>query len=117
MDRLKSRKDSQNNIPSIDDVIFEAYSSDTDDPFASAPVGPPLDYPPGLAPVLSRQPEMPKSIFDDPFESTYDIQKRLDAQREESKKPGPRFMRRLKKESDNQSATEMSDPFEFDPFA
>ncbi len=117
MDRLKNRRDNQRDIPSIDDVIFEAYSSDTSDPFASPTVGPSLDYPPGLAPELSRQPQMPTSVFDDPFESTYDIQKRLDAQIEQSKKPGPRFMRRLKKESDNQNTTQVSDPFEFDPFA
>lgn len=103
MARLRDRKRETDLIPSVDDVIYEAYS-EPDDPFGSAP-------------DITEKPKV-RSAFDelpefDPFADTTPQN-----QIEKNENKSPRFIRRsrrsLSQESNRQQPRQ---EFENDPFA
>ena len=109
--KLKSRREGEKNIPSIDDAIYDAYSYDPNDPFSSPPTTLPVDYPTDQPASSSRQPQIIRSVFDDPFEDTYEVQKRLDSQNENTGETGGRFNRRLKRRSEQKQGSNNSELF------
>lgn len=103
LDRLKKRKESMRDIPSVDDVIYDTYSvPDQNDPF-SIPPSPEQSSP--LNPVAS--------IFDDPFGSPSPQME----EQSETQSGRQRLLRRLsdRRNSSNQDNNEYTPNTKYDP--